>query len=237
MRHCSAAERAAYRRALVGAQRADLFRVLWLKLVGGVYADLDLELRMPLRQAFDRAAGLDDSSRATNFRGWAALPPDNRTEASLVAWDFSGWNFAFLAYERDHPLLTSVTRSIVELVLGQWDAMRGVTNRTHRTVCSSAVSCVLRVTGPSAYSSLVTTAARGLNCTNNWLPRARDCRQSEPMRRIRVLVDPKGQVLTHWTCKRIISQRKCDSEHYTRQPRNASAFFLREPRRLPQIEP
>ena len=93
------------------------------------------------------------------------------------------------------------------------------------------------MTGPSAYSSLVTTAARGLNCTNSWLPRARDCRQSESMRRIRVLVDPKGQVLTHWTCKRIISQRKCDVEHYTRQPRNASAFFLREPRRLPQIEP
>ena len=108
---------------------------------------------------------------------------------------------------------------VVELVLGQWDAMRGATNRT---VCNSAVSCVLRVTGPSAYSSLVTTAARGLNCTNNWLPRARDCRQSESMRRIRVLVDLKGQVLTHWTCKRIISQRKCDIEHYTRQPRNAS---------------
>ena len=229
--HASDDERRAYGVLRTGAQRADLFRVLWLKLVGGVYADLDLELRMPLRQAFDRAAGLDYSSRATNYREWAALPPDNRTEASLVTWDFSGWNFAFLAYERDHPLLVSVTRSIVELVLGQWDAMRGVTNRT---VCSSAVSCVLRVTGPSAYSSLVTTAARGLNCTNSWLPRARDCRQSESMRRIRVLVDPKGQVLTHWTCKRIISQRKCDIEHYTRQPRNASAFFLREPRRLPQ---
>ena len=123
--HASDDERRAYGVLRTGAQRADLFRVLWLKLVGGVYADLDLELRMPLRQAFDRAAGLDDSSRATNFREWAALPRDNRSEASLVAWDFSGWNFAFLAYERDHPLLTSVTRSIVVLVLGQWDAMRG----------------------------------------------------------------------------------------------------------------
>ena len=128
--HATDDERRAYGVLRTGAQRADLFRVLWLKLVGGVYADLDLELRMPLRQAFDRAAGLDNSSRATNFREWAALPPENR-RISLVAWDFSGPNFAFsltngipAAYECDAQHRRSGARPV------------GRDAGDNRTVCS-----------------------------------------------------------------------------------------------------
>lgn len=44
-RFCSRLERLAYFRALFGSQRADLFRVYWLRTFGGVYADTDVELR------------------------------------------------------------------------------------------------------------------------------------------------------------------------------------------------
>ena len=73
--HASDEEQRAYGLLRTGAQRADLFRILFLKVIGGVYADLDLELRTPLREV---------------------LPP----QASLVAG--STWNFAFLAYQRNH---------------------------------------------------------------------------------------------------------------------------------------
>ena len=66
------------RPCLLHARRADLFRVLFLKAIGGVWADLDLELRTPLAQV---------------------LPPQ---ASSVVS---STWNFAFLAYQPRHPLL------------------------------------------------------------------------------------------------------------------------------------
>ena len=44
-RHGTAREAAAFRRIKTGSQRADLFRVVFLKVAGGVYADLDEEVR------------------------------------------------------------------------------------------------------------------------------------------------------------------------------------------------
>lgn len=47
--HASAAERQAYSAVVQGAQKSDLFRIYALRYRGGVYADVDMELRKPLR--------------------------------------------------------------------------------------------------------------------------------------------------------------------------------------------
>ena len=59
MRFCNPRERAAFMRSLVGAQRADLFRVYLLRELGGLYTDTDSSLRRPLREwhAVATAAG------------------------------------------------------------------------------------------------------------------------------------------------------------------------------------
>ena len=43
-------ERLGYASLLTGASRSDLFRLFWLRELGGVYADLDAELTLPLRE-------------------------------------------------------------------------------------------------------------------------------------------------------------------------------------------
>ena len=40
----------AYTSLVTGSQRADVFRVLYLKRFGGIYADIDQELRAPLSE-------------------------------------------------------------------------------------------------------------------------------------------------------------------------------------------
>ena len=49
-RFCSDDERLGYASLLTGASRSDLFRLFWLRELGGVYADLDAELTLPLRE-------------------------------------------------------------------------------------------------------------------------------------------------------------------------------------------
>jgi len=208
--HASDDERAAYGLLRTGAQRADLFRLLFLKAIGGVYADLDLELRTPLRHV---------------------LPP---AASSVVG---STWNFAFLAYAPRHPLLQYAAAGVVRKVLWQARAMHlGLPGR-----CSSPVSCVLKVTGPGSYDSLISEAAQQHNCTNRWLPQPHHCARSPsgPMRSIHVCKADGGDgawlcnAFTHWTCKRSRSRRRCDGTHYTLQRRNATSFFYGAPRVLP----
>ena len=209
--HASDDEQAAYGLLRTGAQRADLFRILFLRAIGGIYADLDLELRTPLRNV---------------------LPP----EASSVVG--STWNFAFLAYQPRHPLMQYVASGVTRRVLEQHRAMRlGLPSK-----CYSPVSCVLKVTGPHSYNDLIAQAGHHYNCTNKWLPSPHHCRRSPnaAMRRMHVCSRDGGDgawlcdAFTHWTCKRMRSKRSCDGSHYTRQVRNATAFFLPTPRVLPK---
>ena len=52
----STAERAAYGALATGAQRSDLLRLLWLRELGGIYADSDTEPTLPLRVFVPRRA-------------------------------------------------------------------------------------------------------------------------------------------------------------------------------------
>ena len=60
-RHGNRREREAYRRILTGSQRADLWRTLYCKLMGCVYANLDHELLRPLREVSSTAEPLSTS--------------------------------------------------------------------------------------------------------------------------------------------------------------------------------
>ena len=57
-RFCSDDERLGYARLLTGASRSDLFRLFWLREMGGVYADLDAELTLPLREMLPPTASM-----------------------------------------------------------------------------------------------------------------------------------------------------------------------------------
>ena len=80
-RFASDSEWLAYSRCLVGAQRADLFRVYFIRTLGGFYVDVDLELRAPLRSIIPHNASVVTSER---------------------------WEIEFMAYEPAHPVLAHV---------------------------------------------------------------------------------------------------------------------------------
>lgn len=101
-RHGTPKEAAAFRRILTGAQRADLFRVVWLKVAGGVYADLDEELRTPLR----RLIGGKDANGA-------GVP---RTASAVIG---TFWPFEFLLYAPDHPVMKATAEIMADGILLQ----------------------------------------------------------------------------------------------------------------------
>ena len=85
-------EARAYGALLVDASRADLFRSLFLKYDGGVYADIDMEAGRPLREV---------------------ITP----HASAVVTYF--WSFEFFAFEPGHPMIAQTARTVTTNVLQQ----------------------------------------------------------------------------------------------------------------------
>lgn len=85
-------QRWAYRALATGAARSDLFRVLAMLHLGGVYADVDVELRRPLR---------------TLIRG-----DDSMVMSPRIATEW-------LIMEAGHPLLKVLARSIVASITKQ----------------------------------------------------------------------------------------------------------------------
>eukprot|EP00965_Chrysotila_dentata_P204032 6182094-Pleurochrysis_carterae.AAC.2 len=90
--HCSKQEVVAFKSVRQGAQRSDLFRLLYLRAKGGIYADLDQELRLPLRE-------------------WI---PSNVPAVSSIEWPFE-----LLAYEPGHPIIALTAKKAVANVLRQ----------------------------------------------------------------------------------------------------------------------
>ena len=209
--HCDAREQAAYRRLLTGSQRADLFRVLFLKAAGGVYADLDAELRRPLATFM---GGVDSSGRTV---------PRN---SSAVTGRF--WPFEWLMFEPSHPILEAAAAIMVDNVLQQvsWQA-----NRSSNS-CHGPHECVIRVTGPMAYTSGVGSATMAQCHSRVRLPRQALCQAHATDSRIRRIHICDGDVGTafnvwscgivrHWDCLNSDRRRPCPSDHYSR----AGRFF------------
>lgn len=225
--HGTRRERAAYASILTGSQRADLFRVIYLHVAGGVYADVDEGLRRPLRSL---VGGRDAAG--------GAVP----ASASAVAGSF--WPFEFLLYAPRHPIMNATARFMSEAILRELSYQRaGDTKRQ----CRSPHSCVIRNTGPLAYTSSVGDATKVLGgCKNSarllrptflggWLARHECAASPDPLlRATHVCSADKGTVWNHWSCgaarhwdcRNSERRRRCHKGHYaTVAMKDSRAFF------------
>ena len=106
--HATASERRAWRALVIKASRADLFRLLYLKYHGGVYADLDAELGRPLRELV-------------------------RHNSSAVTGKM--WPFECMIFAPHHPIIVAAVKNAVANVLEQIELHRNQSGlRCHRPV-------------------------------------------------------------------------------------------------------
>jgi len=207
-RHATPREAAAYRRILTGSQRADLFRVVFLKVAGGVYADLDEELRTPLAQLFG---------------GKDAVGVHIPRDASAVIGTF--WPFEFLPFAPRHPVMTHTARIMAEGIL----LHVGLQRNKSVGACKTPHECVIRITGPLAYTSGVgeATHAPGAGCTNRGrTPVTGQCKHaSDPALSSMFICNRDSGTIwnswscgfaRHWDCRNSARRRSCPTKHYAR---------------------
>ena len=211
-RHGTERERDAYRRILTGSQRADLFRIIFLKMAGGVYADLDEELRYPLRMLF---GGKDMKGRKVPL------------SSSAVIGSF--FPFEFLLYVPQHPILLSTARVMTDGILEQV----GLLKNKSKHACYSPHTCIIRVTGPLGYTSGVGDATIKGGCGNRVrTPNPNQCAMNsrDPLlRKTFICSDDEGDVIhswscgfaRHWDCRNSARKGRCPGKHYAR----AHQFF------------
>jgi hypothetical protein len=95
--------------------------------------------------------------------------------------------------------------------------------------CKSPHECVIRVTGPLAYTSGVGSAthASGSGCTNRIrTPRPTECKRSADvlLRDMHICQADAGTIWNswscgfarHWDCRNSAKRRSCPSKHYAR---------------------
>lgn len=170
--HASPRELRAFLSLATGSQRADLFRVLYLRKMGGIYADIDQELRAPLADV---------------------VPP----VATALVGRF--WPFEFMFYTPEHPILIETAQQMTEHILKQVEWLR--TNSTHR--CTSPHTCVIKVTGPMAWSAGIGAATQAGGCRNKArTPGWKDCKHARlaSLRDMRICKDDQGTTWNTWSC-------------------------------------
>ena len=213
----------AYESCLVGSQRSDLFRVIFLRILGGVYADTDMELRKPLRQ----------------FVPW---------NASVVASE--RWEIEFMAYEPNHPVLEQVASKLVENVNRQVDLWRArsperctgphsciihVTGPPpHRGVVIDTVrtmGCHVNRWVPAMAQVVRVPGSHGTQCANG---------TDDAIRHIHVCRDSKEKTsnylsmnycgaMRHWDCRNSLGpgRDRCNGFHYSKH--SVERGFFRDP--------
>jgi len=207
--HATPAEVQAYRALRMGAQKADLFRLVVLRYAGGVYADADTELRYPLSSVVPAGA-------------------------SGVVGKY--WGSEFIAFERGHPLLLRALQRISSNVHRQ---VRGIRTGNSSAHCSSPHSCVLQVTGPMALRDAFSKAAKAMGCwlpgaICRACSKAASC--PEAVRALHVCTNDTGNIYRtwacgaayHWDCRNSGAKRRCSANHYSKHKKTAataSHFF------------
>lgn len=233
MARASSNETRAYLSLLRGAQRADLFRMIWMKYEGGIYADLDSKALNPLS---------------------SAIPP------MASAYTGVSWSFEFLAYEPRHPIiqdgLEQMTRRVLEYVEAlKQNASKACLNMTGSDIsqktcyekshaCFGAHRCVVSTTGPLAYQAGVGDATHRLQCTNRRrIFRNGECRKStsSAMQRVHVCDNLPGfeprdrprltcNLSWHLDCRNGgIKGLRCQGTHYSRVGPSPLNFYSTSP--------
>ncbi len=180
--HGTPREAEAIGRILTGSQRSDLFRVIYLRLVGGVYADTDEGLRRPLRTLIGGVDSLGLAVPAT---------------ATGVSNNF--WQFEFLPFRAGHPIMVSAARIFTDNVL----LHVALKQRNASNACRTPHECIIRNTGPLAYTAAVGDATQSHGCLNKRRTPGRgqcDGSSSPMLRRTHICSRDAGDLWNHWTC-------------------------------------
>ena len=220
LRFGSDAERLAYEQALTPQSRADLLRLLWLRELGGWYADTDVALYRPLRELLSVGGGGSAEDR----------DDDGGEGRGTSAVALGGFSMETMAFEPHHPFLIAALALATSRVSNETAKLRsGCGGGPGRTggCCRGPEACVIRTTGPKGYMSAIIAAAPFLGCEpdQRQLPSARRCARS-PLHSVRnILSVPRVlRALTHFDCRFSAERRDCGASHYsvTRSFFNAS---------------
>lgn len=140
---CSIEERTAYAVLKTGPSRADLFRAIWMRDIGGVYVDQDSILTKPLRDVIPASAPL-------------VTHKPSRSQGKSVP----GWNFNFLAFQPRCPIWQVQVRRVVARVLEQANFA------CHRDArgCRGFYACVQNVTGSRPFRQTVLEVTQRYGC-------------------------------------------------------------------------
>lgn len=154
---CTAEEITAYSLLRQGPPRADLFRAVFMREVGGIYIDQDSTLLKPLRTVIPSWA---TAVTATQGRSLAIPSGTVHRNPSSSSPNPSGWSFNFLAFEPGSPVWKVHVRRVVASIFEQATYVC----RRDRRGCKGFYSCVQNITGSRPYLQSVLDVARQYGC-------------------------------------------------------------------------
>ena len=138
------------------------------------------------------------------------------------------WPFEFVGCVPYHP----IPMRALELQISNVE--REVKNLNSTRRCRGSHSCVIRVTGPLAYTSAIGDVTHGLSCANkNRIPRPSDCSTSSSPLLRNMHICPQNStnpyrtyscgIARHWDCRnsRRAAPHSCNRRHYSMK----KAFF------------
>ena len=131
----SAREQEAWSLLRPGCQKADYCRVIFLKYIGGVYADTDVLLLTPLQQLF-------------------------RTMHNASSIHGHKWEFIMLAFQPQHPIMQEMASTSTANILKQSALVdQGLSG------CQGQGPCVLGLSGPFAFFDVLKRVGRKHECS------------------------------------------------------------------------
>jgi hypothetical protein len=209
---CPAAERTAYSVLKTGPSRADLFRAIWMRDIGGVYVDQDSMVTRPLRNVIPHTASIV-AHQATKLPGKPA----------------PGWNFNFLAFQPQCPIWQTQVDRVVAGVLEQ---AKYACHHDARG-CRGFYACVQNVTGSRPFRLTVKEVTQRYGCHG-----MHDCTNATHAQlRAMVLVKDDELPLKHQVCHAKRGMRHpCKrpnetNQHYVSLPAASVSYYLTPPGR------
>ena len=202
----SSLERAAYARALVPTQRVDLFRLLLIRELGGMYADMDAELLLPLDTVLARA------------------PPD---ASGVLTGPAVESNFETMCFAPRHPVIARAAQRAVHAIHGMADKMlawsRNRTARPHaKPPCGGAHTCLTTVSGVYPFRDLARAVFHRTLCTDEYVYEGNGDDQAWGVeacatvhRTFLCLGSHMCNAARHWDCRNSALRRPCGSSHYS----------------------
>lgn len=202
---CPRDERVAYSLLRQGAPRADLFRAIFMRDVGGIYVDQDSVLKRPLRWV------LPTSAPAVTHRSDKSL-----NDAKV------GWNFNFLAFEPGSPVWRTQVQKVVAKIFEQaiYSCHRD------RRGCKGFYACVQNVTGSRSYLETVRQVTQRHGCAS-----IQDCSGSSHAQLSGLVVlGDEDLPLSHMPChakgRHPCHRPKESQSHYVSLPAASVRYYL-----------